>query len=66
LQIWVFPITGGAIKVTANTEVFYWTTNKGWYRFNSETQKFELTDEAPERARKSFELMLEKSKTGAL
>jgi len=40
-------------------EPMYWKTNKSWYRINYEKDCFELTDEAPERARKSFEMYLE-------
>lgn len=42
--------------MTAKKEFMYWRTNKEWYRINSEKDCFELTDKAPERARKSFEL----------
>ena len=42
--------------ITAKKEFMYWRTNKEWYRTNSEKDCFELTDKAPERARKSFEL----------
>ena len=52
--------------MTANLEIFYWQSNKNWYRFNDETQEIELTDEAPEMARKSFELMLKKEKSGVI
>jgi len=42
--------------MTAKKEFMYWRTNKEWYKINSEKDCFELTDKAPERARKSFEL----------
>lgn len=41
--------------MTANRERMYWMTNKEWY-FINENNQFELTDKAPERAIKSFEL----------
>lgn len=42
--------------MTANKEIMYWMSDPSWYRINEKTGKFELTEEAPERARKSFEL----------
>jgi len=42
--------------MTANKEMMYWKTNPEWYRTNPKTGKRELTEKAPERARKSFEL----------
>ncbi len=46
--------------MTANKEALYWKTNKDWYRINSEKGCYELTDKAPERAKKSFELFMSK------
>lgn len=40
-------------------ESLYWRKNKDWYRINKEKDCFELTDEAPERAVKSFKLYCE-------
>ena len=40
----------------SNSERTYWMTNDDWYRINKEKDCFELTDAAPERARKSFAL----------
>jgi len=45
--------------MTANQEPLYWRSNKEWYRINEEKDCFELTDKAPERAKKSFKLYLE-------
>ncbi len=45
--------------MTANMEFMYWRTNKEWYTINREKDCFELTEQAPERARKSFELYKE-------
>ena len=42
--------------MTANQEPMYWRKNKDWYRINPEKDCFELTDKAPERARKSFDM----------
>lgn len=42
--------------MTADKEMMYWMNDPSWYRINKETGKYELTDAAPERARKSFEL----------
>ncbi len=44
--------------MTANPklrEAMYWISVDSWYRINKDGQ-FELTEEAPERAVKSFEL----------
>ena len=45
--------------MTTNRESVYWKTNKEWYFINDKGE-FELTDLAPERARKSFELFMSK------
>ena len=37
-----------------NSERLYWMTNENWYRINTQKGCFELTDEAPERAKRSF------------
>lgn len=37
-----------------NSERLYWMTNKNWYRINTQKDCFELTDEAPDRAKRSF------------
>lgn len=44
------------IPTAEERESLYWRKNEGWYRINKEKDCFELTDEAPERAVKSFEL----------
>lgn len=36
----------------------YWQKNPEWYRFNKETDHFELTDKAPKEARDSFEIYM--------
>ena len=36
--------------------VMYWMTDEKWFRINKELDRFELTDEAPEKAKKSFEV----------
>ncbi len=41
--------------MSGDEEIMYWHSNPEWYRINEEG-KFELTDKAPERAIKSFEL----------
>lgn len=41
--------------MTADRESMYWKTNEKWWRWN-ENNEYELTEEAPERAIKSFEL----------
>lgn len=42
--------------MTANQEPLYWKTNQEWYRINKQKDCYELTEKAPERAKKSFEL----------
>ena len=41
--------------MSGDKEPFYWQTNPEWYR-KGKDGKWELTEKAPERARKSFEL----------
>lgn len=48
--------------MSAYREYCYWRTNKEWYRINWEKECYELTDKAPERAIKSFELYLERKR----
>ena len=48
--------------MTMDKEFMYWRTNKKWYRVNKEKDCFELTDQATERAKKSFEMYIEKQK----
>lgn len=47
--------------MTADKESLYWKTNKEWY-FINESGEYELTDKAPERAKKSFELFNSKNR----
>lgn len=47
--------------MTMNMENLYWQTNKEWYRINNKG-KYELTEKATERAKKSFELFMGKEK----
>lgn len=39
----------------ANSERTYWLTDENWHRVNKEKDCFELTDAAPEQAKKNFE-----------
>lgn len=41
--------------MTGDKELFYWRSNPEWYRKGA-NGKTELTEKAPERARKSFEM----------
>ena len=38
-----------------NRDTVYWTKNKEWFTLDKERQRFELTDKAPDEARRSFE-----------
>jgi len=42
--------------MTADKEYMYWHTNRDWYEESNDKYIFKLTDKAPERARKSFEM----------
>lgn len=42
--------------LSANMETLYWRKNKNWYTINEKEDRYELTDKAPERARRSFEM----------
>lgn len=42
--------------MSGNREILYWRKNKSWYRYDKEKRMYELTDEATERAKESFEL----------
>ena len=56
--------TGGGKPMTVDPkakESMYWVKNEEWYRVNREKGGIELTDKAPERARKSFELYCERN-----
>lgn len=46
------------------SEMFYWWTNPDWYRINPEKDCFELTDLAPERAKRSFDMYCHPEKYG--
>ena len=48
--------------MTSDKERLYWKTNKEWYRINREKDCFELTEKAPLRAQKSFDLYNKKEK----
>lgn len=50
--------------MTANKEPSYWASNPDWYRINTETDEFELTELAPERARISFDMWKNPEKYG--
>lgn len=42
--------------LSINTEIMYWRKNKLWYRYDEKKDIFELTDEATDRAKASFEM----------
>ena len=47
--------------MTLSDEKLYWNKNKEWYRINDEGE-YELTEKAPEKAKKSFEIWNEPQK----
>ena len=42
-----------------NSEVMYWQSNKDWYEIDDEKDTFVIREDAPERAKKSFEMWKE-------
>jgi len=42
--------------MSANKEPVFWMSNEEWYIYDEEKNEFKMTDKAPERAIKSFEL----------
>ena len=42
--------------MSGNREILYWRKDKSWYNYNQETDSFSMTNEAPQRAKESFEL----------
>jgi hypothetical protein len=44
--------------MTANRELTYWNSNPDWYDYDEKKGEFYMTDKAPERAIKSFEMAL--------
>jgi len=48
--------------MTANKEILYWYTNEEWYNHEDGTDVYELTDKAPDRAKRSFEMWKERKK----
>ncbi|MCF0260609.1 MAG: hypothetical protein HUJ54_12195 [Erysipelotrichaceae bacterium] len=42
--------------MTKDTEFLYWKSNDNWYDFDEKAGEFYLTVQAPERAKRSFEL----------
>ena len=45
-------------------EMFYWQTNPDWFTINKEKDCFELTEDAPERAVRSFDMYCHPEKYG--
>lgn len=45
-------------------EIYYWQSNPEWYRINREKDCIELTEKAPERARRSFDMYCHPEKYG--
>ena len=45
--------------MSGNTEILYWRKDKSWYKYDQETDSYSMTDEAPQRAKESFELCKE-------
>lgn len=43
--------------MTSNRGVGYWRTNPDWYYFDEEDNKWYVKETAPERAKRSFEML---------
>ena len=44
--------------MTGDKERFYWQSNDDWFDYDEITEKVTLKDDAPERAKKSYEYWL--------
>ena len=67
LGLMVFDLVkrkGGDYMTRLPQEMFYWMTDKEWYRINMKMDRFELTDKAPERAKRSFDMYNNPEKYG--
>lgn len=42
-----------------NSEVMYWQSNKDWYIIDDENDTFVIREDAPDRAKESFEMWKE-------
>ena len=42
--------------MSANTELLYWRKDKSWYKYDEVTDTYTMVNEAPQRAKESFEL----------
>ncbi len=42
--------------MSGNTELLYWRKDESWYKYDQKTDSYTLTNEAPQRAKESFEM----------
>lgn len=47
------------VCVNRDSEVMYWIKNKDWFTFDDENDTFQIREDAPEKAKKSFEMWKE-------
>jgi len=52
--------------MTGLNEKMYWRTNRNWFKYNSKTDDFYLTDDASDRAKRSFDLWKGQSSDGMI
>lgn len=45
-------------RFNCSQDNLYWRSNRDWWYFDREKNEYFLTDKAPERARRSFELFM--------
>ena len=49
-------------KISFNTEALFWMTNQDWFYIDEETRRFVMKDDAPAKAKISFEVWSGKRK----
>lgn len=47
-------------NMTMSKKFSYWRSDKSWYNYDEETDKFSMAEDAPEKAKESFELWKKK------
>ena len=48
--------------MSGNTELLYWRKDKSWYEYDEKTDSYSMTENAPDRAKASFEMWKEFNK----
>ena len=50
--------------MTANREIMYWHSNPDWYIYDESKDEYRIKDDAPERAKISFDMCFHPEKYG--